>query len=208
MSVETVLRGYDESGAELMRRYEAIDPEQLYAHVADAFPKTPGRVLDIGAGTGRDAAWLVGRGHQVTAVEPAEALRLAGQELHPETAIDWIDDRLPDLPVVRAQGARFDCLLLSGVWQHLSAPDRARAMPVIAGLLAADGHLIMSLRHGPGAANRPCFEAAPEETIANGRAAGLELILRRSAPSIQPENRTVGVVWTWLVFRRAAPNAG
>jgi SAM-dependent methyltransferase len=202
MSVDVILQGYEESSGDLIDRFEAIDPAQLYAPVAEALPDAPCRVLDIGAGTGRDAAWMAAQGHQVLAVEPVEALRRAGQSLHPEAAIRWLDDRLPDLPLVRALGERFECLLLSGVWQHLPSADQQRAMPVLSALLARDGRLIMSLRHGPGAPNRPCFEAAPEDVIANGRTAGLRLVLKRSAPSVQPENRRAGVSWTWLVFRR------
>ena len=204
ISAETILRGYRESAEALVGRYEAIDPVALYRPVAAAFPEAPGRILDIGAATGRDAAWLVAQGHEVLAVEPVDALREAGRRLHPEAAIRWMDDRLVDLPLVATLGERFDCVLLSGVWQHLPPADQTRAMPVLAGLLGAYGRLIMSLRHGPGAANRPCFETLPEDTIASGRAAGLELALRRSAPSIQPENRRAGVSWTWLVFRRTA----
>lgn len=201
MYIEAILQGYQESGDDLIGRFEVIDPAELYAPVAEVLPKVPCLVLDIGAGTGRDAAWLAAQGHRVLAVEPVEVLRRAGQRLHPETAIRWLDDRLPDLLRVCGAGQRFECVLLSGVWQHLSSPDRKRAMPVLAALLAEGGRLVMSLRHGPGATNRPCFETAPEETIESGRAAGLKLVLRRSAPSIQAENRRKRVSWTWLVFR-------
>jgi SAM-dependent methyltransferase len=132
------------------------------------------------------------------------ALRAAGQGLHPDVAVRWLDDRLPDLPLVAALGERFDYVLVSGVWQHLRSPDRKRAIAVLGALLGKGGRLIMSLRHGPGAANRPCFDASPEETIENARAEGLELALTRSAPSIQRENRRAGVSWTWLVFRPGA----
>ena len=200
MGVETVLEGYEESASELIRRYEALDPAALYAPVAEALPEVPCRVLDIGAGTGRDAAWLAAQGHAVLAIEPVRTLREAGQRLHPEAGIRWLDDRLPDLPRVRALEERFDFILLSGVWQHLPSAEQARAMPVLATLLAPGGRLVLSLRHGPGAANRPCFEAAPEVVIESGRAAGLALMLHRTAPSVQEENRCRGVTWTWLVF--------
>jgi SAM-dependent methyltransferase len=202
MNIETILQGYEESGEALVRPYEAIDPALLYAPVAEVLPSAPCRILDIGAGTGRDAAWLAAKGHRIVAVEPVRALREAGRALHPDPAIRWLDDRLPDLPRVAALGERFDCLLISGVWQHLDAPARQRAIPVVASLLAPDGRLVMSLRHGPGAANRPCFECAPDEAIASAGAAGLDLALQRAAPSIQPANVRAGVTWTWLVFRR------
>ena len=36
--------------------YEALDPEQLHGWMRDLLLNTPGLVLDLGAGTGRDAA--------------------------------------------------------------------------------------------------------------------------------------------------------
>src|SRR3954470_15904371 len=168
MDIETILQGYEESGEALVRPYEAIDPAILYAAVADSLPKAPCRILDVGAGTGRDAAWFAAQGHRILAVEPVRALRAAGQRLRPEPAISWVDDRLPDLPRVAALGERFDYLLVSGVWQHLQRLERQQAILVLAALLGKDGRLIMSLRHGPGAANRPCFGAVPEETIESG----------------------------------------
>src|SRR3569623_658578 len=97
MDVETVLHGYEESGGALIPRYEALDPAALYAPLAEALPEAPCRGLDIGAGTGRDAAWLAAQGHAVLAVEPVRTLREAAQRLHPEAGIRWLDDRLPDL---------------------------------------------------------------------------------------------------------------
>lgn len=63
---------------ELIERYEAFDPAVLSAPVLDLLPQTPGRVADIGTGTGRDAAWFAAQGHRVLAVEPVPALRDAG----------------------------------------------------------------------------------------------------------------------------------
>jgi hypothetical protein len=65
-----------------------------------------------------------------------------------KTGAKWCDDRLPDLPRVLARGGTSNRVMLSGVWQHLDAEQRCRAMPVLAGLVAPAGLLIMSLRHG------------------------------------------------------------
>jgi SAM-dependent methyltransferase len=62
---------YDAHAAELVSRYEALDPARLNQWLLDLIPQTPGTVLDIGAGTGRDAAWFARHGHDVIAVEPS-----------------------------------------------------------------------------------------------------------------------------------------
>jgi len=44
--------------AELVRRYELIEPANLYRWLSGLLSDRPGTVLDVGAGSGRDAAWL------------------------------------------------------------------------------------------------------------------------------------------------------
>jgi protein-L-isoaspartate O-methyltransferase len=41
-------------------QYEAADPATLHAWFQDLLPIHPAAVLNIGAGSGRDAAWLAG----------------------------------------------------------------------------------------------------------------------------------------------------
>ena len=75
---DDVIQGYAAASVEMIPRFEAISSAQLYMPVADLLPASPSRIVDIGAGTGRDAAWLAGMGHDVTAVEPVDALRRGG----------------------------------------------------------------------------------------------------------------------------------
>ena len=195
--VDEVLAGYAAAATPaLIARYDALPCEELYAPVLDLFPAAPARVADIGAGTGRDAAWLAGQGHQVTAVEPVREFREAGGRLH-GGAFAWLDDRFPALSGLRGE---FDLLLLCGVWHHLDPAARARAMPRLSQLIAPAGRLILSLRHGPGHADRQAFPAPPEEALALARAAGLRLLRQAGAESVQEENRANGVHWTWLAF--------
>jgi hypothetical protein len=66
-------------------RWEGVSFEEVYAGAAlDLIPATPGAVLDVGAGSGRDARWFAARGWDVVAVEPSAALRGAfGAGDHP-----------------------------------------------------------------------------------------------------------------------------
>ncbi|AYV46123.1 class I SAM-dependent methyltransferase [Caulobacter flavus] len=199
--IATVLAGYEADGAGLVERFEAIDPAALYAPVQDFIPAVSARIADIGAGTGRDAAWLAGLGHAVVAVEPVAALREAGRALRPDLV--WVDDRLPALSGLR--GELFDRVLLSGVWQHLDDAARAIAMPALASLLAPGGILVMSLRHGPGAPSRPVWPVDVEVTVTLAEAAGLRLVHCVEADSVQAGNRAAGVTWTWVAFASASP---
>ncbi len=196
-----VVEGYAADAAELVPRYEAICYAELFAPVADLLPKAAVRVLDVGAGTGRSAAWFADQGHEVVAAEPVGPFIDAARRLHPSPRIRWLQDRLPELWMVRT-GERFDLITLVGVWQHLAFEQREAAMPTLAALAAPGARLILSLRHGPGAPSRPVFPCEPEETIAAARAAGLGLVRRREAESVQQRNRDAGVTWTWLAFER------
>ena len=199
---EAIIAAYDADAASLFEPYEEIDSIRLHAPVQELFPPSPARVADIGAGTGRDAAWLARLGYDVVAVEPAAGLREAGEARHATAGIHWLDDRLPLLPRLSRRAERFDLILSMGVWHHLDALDRARAMPVLAGLLTAGGSLLLSIRHGPTPASRPGFDVSVSDTVKSAREAGLEPIAQREAPSLLPGNRAAGVVWTWLVLRR------
>lgn len=194
------IAGYAAEAADLVPCFEAISYAIVFAPLADLLPKQPGNVLDVGAGTGRGAAWLAEQGHRVVAAEPVEEFVAAGSRLHPSPRITWIEDRLPDLPRVLGNGERFELITLVGVWQHLGRQQRVPAMETLARLAAPGGRLILSLRHGPGSPTRPCFPCDPEETIASALAAGLSLVRRRLAESVQQKNRDAGVTWTWLVF--------
>ncbi len=199
---QNVIEGYAGDAPSLIPQFEAISSEDVLAPVIDLLPSQPCNILEVGAGTGRDAAWLAARGHQIVAVEPVHELRRAGMALHPSRNITWIDDRLPALAVLRRRGERYDLILLVAVWQHLRPEQHAHAISILAEMTAQHGRLIMSLRHGPGSSARPCFPARPESIVSAAERAGLNLILHRAAPSVQQKNRDAGITWSWLCFER------
>jgi protein-L-isoaspartate O-methyltransferase len=128
--------GYAEEADKLAVRYESLTFEGVQRDVLHLIPSAPCRVLDIGAGTGRDAAALAAKGHIVTAMEPTAALRTHGQRLHASPRIEWVDDALPDLAVLRAAARRYDLVMATAVWMHLDEGQRAAAMGNVAALMA------------------------------------------------------------------------
>jgi SAM-dependent methyltransferase len=195
--------GYAEEADELFKLYEAISAAHSHRAVLHLIPTAPASILDIGSGTGRDAAWFASQGHRVVAVEPTDAMRIPAMALHPSPAIEWLDDSLPDLALLRARGETFDLVMLSAVWMHLDEAQRRRAMPNLAALIAAGGTVIMTLRHGPVPAGRRMFEVSAEETIELAQAQGLQVVLNVRMESSQEANRIAGVNWTTLAFVKA-----
>jgi hypothetical protein len=107
--------GYAEAAPELIQRYDNLVFAEVHRPMLHLIPRVPCSAVDIGAGTGRDAAHLAAMGHRVVAVEPTDALRIPGMALHPSPLIEWLDDSLPDLAVLRARRQRFDLAMLTAV---------------------------------------------------------------------------------------------
>jgi SAM-dependent methyltransferase len=194
--------GYAEEAEDLFKRYESISGAETHKAILHLIPAAESHVLDVGAGTGRDAAWFASMGHRVTAVEPTEAMRLPAMKLHPSPAIEWLDDSLPELALVRRRGEPFDLILLSAVWMHFDSAQRREAMASLAALLRIGGTLIMRVRHGPVPQGRRMFEIPDEETIELAGAHDLHTVLNLRTESTLQANRDAGVSWTHLAFAR------
>ena len=122
--------------------------------LAAACGKPPAVVMDVGAGSGRDAAWLASLNYDVLAVEPSPSLRAEAIRLHPADSIRWLDERLPDMAGVIRTGLSADAILLSAVWMHVRPADRPRAFRKLVCLLRSGGLLALSLREGPAEPSR------------------------------------------------------
>jgi protein-L-isoaspartate O-methyltransferase len=190
--------GYGETADERVKQYESLAFEDVHRHMLHLFPTTPSRVIDIGAGTGRDAAAFARLGHTVTAVEPTPELRAHAQRLHREAAISWVDDWLPDLDRVHALGERYDLVMLTAVWMHLDQAERERAMVRVAPLLRPDGLMVLLLRHGPVPAGRRMFEVSSAETRELARRHGLETVHDSEGAALLGGP---AVWWSRLAFR-------
>jgi SAM-dependent methyltransferase len=193
-------RGYRENAAELIARYESLAFGHKHDAVLHLIPAAPTTVLDIGAGSGADAAWLAARGHRVVAVEPTEALRTYGLAHHASPRIEWLGDSLPALQGIVHRKSEFRLVMLTAVWMHLDEEERRAAMPIVASLLAPYGVIIMALRHGPAPRDRIMFAVSAEETIALAGSLGLRCILNVATESKLAANRESAVTWSRVAF--------
>jgi len=194
--------GYTEQAKDLLECYESFSFEEAHAATLSFMPSEPSLVLDIGAGTGRDAAHFAKMGNRVVAVEPTGAFRLAAARLHPSPSIEWLDDSLPELKRVVERGACFDLVMMTAVWMHLDETERRMAMPVVASLIPPGGRMIMSLRHGPFAPGRRMFAVTAQETVALAAAEGLISLANLHLESVQDLNRRAGITWSNMAFEK------
>lgn len=203
-TVDDAIAAYDRTAAELAPRYAALGSERFLRRHADLLPPPPGPVLDIGAGSGVHAAGFAGRGYRVVAVEPSAGMRAEAARLFPDAAIEWIDDRLPDLAAVRLRHESFGFILINAVWMHVPPADRDRAAAAVAALAAPGAALSMALRHGPSPADRPMHDCDPDQVSAGLARHGFTEIARSIHDA---ELATPGVTFVRLNFRRATVGA-
>ncbi|MBV0933330.1 class I SAM-dependent methyltransferase [Marinobacterium weihaiense] len=181
-------------------QYDSIAAASVHAGWAEWLAEHPaGRALDVGAGSGRDAAWLAQQGWQVTAIEPARALREHGQRMTGDT-VHWIEAQLPALDGVLDQETPFDLILLSAVWMHLPAVQRPRAMRCLAEYLAPKGLMVITLRFGPSDPERPIYPVSTLELSQLAAQQGLVATLVDDADTADQLQRT-DIHWQTVCIR-------
>ena len=195
-------RGFAEFGA----AFEAFGFAEIHRGAIPFLPATPGLLLDVGAGSGRDAAWFAEAGWDVVAVEPAAFLRQDARARHRSARIRWVDDSLPGLSAVHRLGLVFDMVWLSGVWMHVPPDDRARAMRKLATLVRPGGRMVITLRQGPSPEDRPMWPVSAHEVKRLGMDLGLALrLVTERADDLQGR---AGVTWQTVILDLPDDGAG
>lgn len=193
--------GYNLHVERFIATTEAVDFADLHGPYLDLIPTTPCRVLDVGAGVGRDASVLASMGHNVTAVEPLTEFRNVAIAMYASASIHWVDDSLPALAELGNQTNLFDFILASAVWHHLNNKEQLTAMSRVASLLQPGGTFAVSLRNGPAGAGTHVFPTDPQGTIDMAMSAGLKMVVSSAnLPSLIAGK--IGVTWAKLAFRR------
>jgi 2-polyprenyl-3-methyl-5-hydroxy-6-metoxy-1,4-benzoquinol methylase len=146
----------------LLEQYERTSFTDVHADWLHLLPIT-GDVLDVGAGSGRDSAYMAAHNLHVIAVEPASNFRELGASMHPHPNITWLDDTLPNLSKTLLLNKRFDLILLSAVWMHLTALERKAAIHILCSLLKPSASMIITLRHGESGDDRVMHPVSHEE---------------------------------------------
>jgi len=194
---KAIVAWYDAHARELADGYEGLDAAQTHPKLFEMLRGVKGaKILDVGAGTGRDAAALAGIGHHVTAVEPSSKMLRLAKALHPGNDVLWMSDAMPGLGRVKGT---FDVVLLSAVWMHVPPADRAAAFSRIADLTAPGGRIYMTLRLGPGDVDRAMWTVDAGEIARLATARGLAVTDLGKQPDLLGRG---DVSWQTLVVTR------
>lgn len=198
--VTPVAQHYSRNAERLSRTYLDVAFADVHSAWGHHLPARGARVLDVGAGAGRDARALAELGYQVTAVEPSSPMRLRGARAVQPMAVEWIDDRLPDLARVRTAGVVFDLVLCSAVLMHLEPKALGSAMGSLAAVTTPDGLIVVTVRASRAGDPAGVFHDHSDTDILRAAAsARLELIDRgENADRLSRPDAT----WRWFVFQR------
>lgn len=194
--LQNAITFYKRNATKLAEKYEILDFEEVHPDLIEFLSESPGCVLDVGAGSGRDARALVERGYDVVAVEPAQELLEIGSKLHRTTRISWLNDKLPLLETLE-RGPLFQLILCSAVWMHLSRSEQVMSMNRLCELAAPGAHICITFRTASLAEPAPIFMTEPQVIISDAANANAKLIKKSKTPDHFQRN---GVEWHSLIF--------
>lgn len=137
------LEFYDRTAGETSARYRAMDLSAWRQQSLQIFPAR-GRVLDVGAGSGRDLALLLSMGFQAYGVEPAEGMRAEAVRTYPQLEGRIFPFGLP-LPGDADVGLPFDGVVCSAVLMHLPESELSDAVLSLRRVLREKGRLWISV---------------------------------------------------------------
>lgn len=178
--------------------YESVSAEHVNDWLIDLLPHDGACILDVGSGSGRDAAWLANRGHEVIAVEPNPAMLRECERLHPHRAFRLLADRLPDLSATFRTGLSFDFILVNAVWMFVASGHRERAFRKLVTLLKPGGKIAITLRRGPIEVDRGMHPVSTEEIERLARRHGAYLEPAQHAPDFLGRPQ---ISWTRILVR-------
>jgi cyclopropane fatty-acyl-phospholipid synthase-like methyltransferase len=139
---DTTIKYYTTHVKDLVRRYESADVKDLHTLLTDSFP--PGaRLLELGCGSGRDAAFMLENGFDVTASDGVQEMIDAAAACHPALAGRLCRICLPR-DLTPALGP-FDGIYAVATLMHLTRPDIQEVFARVRRMLVPDGRLFFSV---------------------------------------------------------------
>lgn len=188
--------------AEVVRRYESADMSELHDHLLRHLPPN-GSILEIGCGSGRDAAFMVSKGFDVTATDASAEMVREATRAHPELE-DWLSCEslpLPDGSPLLA--CSFDAVVSIATIMQIPDRDLFESASQVLQLLKPGGILFLSssigrsgLHEGRDEKGRLFSERSPEELQMLFERLGFRLRAKYSGSDIF--NRDIK--WFSLVF--------
>jgi len=198
---------YDEQAEDISDRYESADVSRLHAMLLRYLPSRGASVLELGCGSGRDAAFLRACGYEVTAVDASGGMVAEATRIHPELSgrVSCAAAPFPGgSPLLRRT---FDAVICIGALMHIPDAGLPETVLQIRRMLRPGGVLFVEvsvgragLRGERDGTGRLFRERRPEELQPLFEQHGFTFSARRESPDSlgRPALR-----WVSLVFNRA-----
>lgn len=202
--MDRTLDFYDANATSVAATYEQVEFAEVLRSLIPYFPES-GRLLEIGAGSGRDAVFWLNQGYDVTAIDGSQSMVEESFTRHPQLIGRLTRHVLPyALPF---EDRSFDIVLSMAMIMHLAQSDLPSVFSGISRVLRDRGvcaYSVNTARSGLDARGRDdrgryftCLPAAEWAALHEG--AGLETVQ-------QWENEDVtgraGIRWVTFVTRK------
>ena len=197
---QSIVDTYNNESDALIAQYESKTFEEVHSFAVQFIPPTVSLVLDVGSGSGRDAAWFASKGHRVFAIDPARQLLHKAQQRHPWHNILWMEDSLPNLDKTKALCLNFDLIWLSAVWMHLPISDREEAFSNLGSMMSENAKIMISLRHGEHTNGRTMYRVSIDELERFSAQHGLEILRTENVTDSYKRDR---VWWQTVMIGRS-----
>ncbi len=138
----TTLKYYNENGKNIAKRYETAKVSNLHKALKHSF-KQPARLLELGCGSGRDAAFMTNYGFHVVAVDGAASMIESALIHHPELSGHLHTIQLP--AGLSDKLGVFDGIFSIATLMHLSRADIEHLLIKIKSLLCSHGKFFFSV---------------------------------------------------------------
>ena len=141
---ERTISYYDSKAADQVQKYEQADMSEVHAILCKAFI-SGARLLELGCGSGRDAAFLLSKGFDVLITDGSSNILDYALQIHPELEPRHRLLRLPEpFPF---GGEEFDGVYAIGVFMHLDLSGYASSLKEIWRVLKKGGRFFFSVPH-------------------------------------------------------------
>ncbi len=138
---------YDSNAPELCHKYEAADMSMLKRRLERHLPEA-GAVLEIGCGSGRDAAVLKALGYDVTAVDASAGMCATAVACHPELSDRILCEAMPFADGSPLLSRTFDAVVCVATLMHVPDQELFEVAYQIRQILRPDGIVFLTVSSG------------------------------------------------------------
>ncbi len=139
---QTTLKYYEKNGKNIAERYESANVSDLH-RVLNASFKLPATLLELGCGSGRDAAFMTKQGFNVTAVDGSAVMIESAMNYHPELSGCLHILQLPE--GLSGRFGKFDGVFSIAALMHFSRPHIETIIQQVNSLLVSKGNFFFSV---------------------------------------------------------------